>query len=253
MNQPSTFDFSPSIHHQKLLTRTKQALAYRGGDVSLWQEELRAELKCALGYYGDEVERVPLNPRSLWKREVPGGSIEKLVFTTEPGVDVPAYLCLPGEARPPHRLFICLQGHTSGMHNSIAVEYGDESKSIVAEYERDFGLSCLRNGIAALCMEQRSFGYRREFLQPQSLDYLCHQVGMNALMLGTTLMAERVFDVDRAIDYLGERGDVDMSALGLMGNSGGGTATMFAAALLPRVRLAMPSCCFSTFAASIMS
>ena len=38
-----------------------------------------------------------------------------------------------------------------------------------------------------------------------------------------------------------------------MGNSGGGTITLFSAALLSRVAFAMPSCYFCTFRDSIMS
>ncbi|MCA1808939.1 MAG: alpha/beta hydrolase family protein, partial [Lentisphaerae bacterium] len=40
---------------------------------------------------------------------------------------------------------------------------------------------------------------------------------------------------------------------GVMGNSGGGTTSLFAAALLPRIAFAMPSCYFCTFRDSIMS
>jgi hypothetical protein len=245
--------YSPSIHHQALGARTEQALRYQGGDVLAWQRELRAKLVELLGYRGETAERGPLEARSRWRRAHPLGTIEKLVFTAEPGVDVPAYLCLPKDVAPPYTLFICLQGHTSGMHNSIAVTYEDESAPLPVDGDRDFGLGCMARGVAALCLEQRSFGERREFLQPQHLDYLCHQAAMNALLLGTTLLAERIFDVDRAIDYLAQRGDVAMERVGLMGNSGGGTTTLFAAALLPRVQLAMPSCCFSTFQASIQS
>ena len=38
-----------------------------------------------------------------------------------------------------------------------------------------------------------------------------------------------------------------------MGNSGGGTISLFSAALLPRITHAMPSCYFNTFRDSIMS
>lgn len=76
---------------------------------------------------------------------------------------------------------------------------------------------------------------------------------MHALMLGRTLVGERVYDVDRAIDYLAWRGDADMKSIGVMGNSGGGTISLFSAALLPRIAFAMPSCYFCTFRDSIMS
>ena len=48
------------------------------------------------------------------------------------------------------------------MHNSIAVQREDETKLLKVEGDRDFGLECMRRGIAALCIEQRSFGERRE-------------------------------------------------------------------------------------------
>jgi acetyl esterase/lipase len=76
---------------------------------------------------------------------------------------------------------------------------------------------------------------------------------MHALMLGRTMTGERVYDVERGLDYLESRGDVDMKRVGIMGNSGGGTITMFSAALLPRLSFAMPSCYFCTFRDSIMS
>jgi len=76
---------------------------------------------------------------------------------------------------------------------------------------------------------------------------------MHALMLGRTMIGERVYDVDRGIDYLASRGDADMHRIGVMGNSGGGTISVFCAALLPRIAFAMPSCYFCTFADSIMS
>lgn len=246
-------NLSPSLVHRTWTAQTTPALSYRGGDVAIWQHELRARLVELIGYRKFAAAPVPLTVRSLWQREHPLGRIEKIVFTAEPGADVPAYVCLPKSARPPYRFFICLQGHTSGMHNSIAVTYEDETIPMAVEGDRDFGLGCMARGIAALCIEQRSFGERQERLQPQHLDYLCHQAAMNALTLGTTLLAERIFDVDRAIDYLAERGDVALDKVGLMGNSGGGTTTLFAAALLPRVRFAMPSCCFSTLAASIQA
>jgi len=254
MNQrePADAAFSPSLYHRALAAETSQALRYSGGDVAVWQDALRAAVRACIGYRGDEAPRNPPAVQPQWRREHAAGSIEKIIFRAAPEVDVPAYVCLPRDAQPPYTWFICLQGHTSGMHNSIGLDY-DETQSIETEGDRDFGIGCMRRGIAALCIEQRSFGQRREFIQPQHLDYLCHQAAMNALMLGTTLLAERIVDVDRAIDYLDQRGDADMDRIGVMGNSGGGTTTLFAAALLPRVRAAMPACCFSTFQASLQA
>lgn len=247
-------NYAPSLYHQALMRDMRPALSWRGQPVADWQADLRGRLAAALGFNPPPADRrVALNARTLWRRDHELGTIEKIVFTAEEHVDVPCYLCLPKNAVPPYTWFICLQGHTTGMHYSIAVAREHEAAPLADDDDHDFGLICMRRGIAALCLEQRSFGERGETIQPQHLDYLCHQAAMNALLLGTTLLAERVFDIDRAIDYLLTRKDCDPHRLGVMGTSGGGTASLYAGALLPRLRYVMPSCCFSTFQASIQS
>lgn len=246
-----TLDLSPSLNHQYLTKQMKQSLAYDGGDLSQWQERLRAKLHELIGMPENSGE--PLEVRTLWKRETELGTIEKIAFNVEPKSDVLAYWCVPHNAEAPYKTMICLQGHSTGMHNSIGVDRDDETLPIEVEGDRDFAIGCMKRGFAALCIEQRSFGLRREQHQERKAQHGCHDAVMHALMLGRTLAGERVFDVDRGLDYLEARGDVDMKRVGLMGNSGGGTITIYAAALLPRIQFAMPSCSFCTFSDSIMS
>ena len=242
---------SPSECHRHLMNSLKPSLSYSGGNVKKWREKFGRKLRELIGDM--PARRPPLNPRTIWRREHELGTIEKVVFTSEPFSDAPCYVCIPRTSRPPHTFFICLQGHSTGMHNSIAVSRDDEKTPIAVEGDRDFALGCMKRGIAALCLEQRSFGERRELKQPGGEEHGCHDATMHALMLGRTLIGERVFDVDRAIDYLDLRGDADMNCIGVMGNSGGGTISLFSAALLPRIALAMPSSYFCTFRDSIMS
>ena len=241
---------SPSEHHKWLMSRTTQAMGFEGGDVQAWQRRLRRKVRQLVGDM--PATRCELRPRRLWLREHPLGTIEKVVFTSEPYADVPAYVCLPKDAAPPYRFFVCVQGHSTGMHNSIAVQRDDNTQPHQVEGDRDFALGCMQRGIAALCIEQRAFGERRE-QKMAGAAVGCHEATVQALLLGRTLIGERVFDVDRAIDYLAARGDARMDAIGIMGNSGGGTISLFAAALLPRLAYAMPSCYFCTFRDSIMS
>jgi len=233
------------------MSQITPSLAYDGGDVQAWQSRLRRKLRELVGDMPEE--RCPLQPRQLWQREHALGTIEKIAFTSEPYSDVVAYVCLPKDVEPPYTFMICVQGHSTGMHNSIAVQLEDETQPHEVAGDRDFGLGCMRRGIAALCVEQRSFGERREQKQERVAAHGCHDATMHALMLGRTLIGERVYDVDRGIDYLASRGDADMQRIGVMGNSGGGTITVFSAALLPRLAFAMPSCYFCTFKDSIMS
>ena len=242
-------NLSPSVLHRRLMAQHPPVLRYDGGDVKAWQGKARRALWRALGEW--PAERCPLKPRRLWRRTHPLGTIEKVVFTAEPGVEVPAYVCLPEAAKPPYRFVICLQGHSTGMHNSIAVQREDETLPQEVERDLDFGLGCMRRGLAALCIEQRAFGERREQLLPSPQG--CHEAAMHALMLGRTLAGERLYDVDRGLDYLAQRGDANLRGTGIMGLSGGGTIGMFAAALLTRITFALPACCICTYRDSIMS
>lgn len=242
---------SPSENHKFLMSQTPPSMRYEGGQVKTWQARLRRKLRQLVGNMPED--RCPLRSRTLWKRQHPLGTIEKIVFTSEPYADVPAYVCLPKDATAPHTFMICLQGHTTGMHHSILVQRDDNARPRKVINDRDFALGCMRRGIAALCIEQRAFGERREQKQKQVSSHGCHDATMHALMLGRTLLGERVYDVDRGIDYLSARGDADMASIGVMGNSGGGTASVFCSALLPRIAFSMPSCYFCTFRDSIMS
>lgn len=247
---PDKFAFSPTQNHRLLLRNSPLSLAYDGGDVGAWQRRLRKKFRQILGT--PPAGKVPLAPRSLWTREHSLGTIEKIVFTAEAGSDVPAYVCLPRESRAPHRFVICLQGHTSGMHNSIAVS-PDESHPHAVVGDQDFALGCMARGLAALCIEQRAIGEREERVQKSLAPKRCQDAAIQALMLGRTLVGERVFDLGRAVDYLEERGDVNMADLGVLGHSGGGTVALYGAALMPRLKWAMCSGYFCTYRDSVMA
>ncbi len=244
-------DFAPSVFTRRLMDESPMSLAWDGGDVKAWQRKLRRKLRSLLGMRS--IEPGGLNVRSLWKRSHKLGTIEKIVFSAEPGADVMAYVCLPHGGEPPYDFFICVQGHSTGAHNSIGVGRDDNTKVISVLGGRDFGLECMRRGIAALCIEQAGFGERRETIIKEVETCDCQGAALRAMMLGTTFIAQRVRDVDCGIDYLAMRGDVNMKRIGVMGNSGGGTTSVFAAAVLPRLVFAMPSCYFCTFRDSIMS
>ena len=241
--------FSPSQYHLRIAEDVRPTLGYAGGDVAAWQAKLRKKLRLMLGMR--RLQPSPLSSRSLWSIEHPEGRIEKVVFQSEPGSHVMAYVCLPKKGKPPYDFWVCLQGHSTGAHVSIGRAFQNESEEFQIEGDRDFGIECMRRGYAAICLEQRSFGERAEAVQAFTKEG-CHDASMQALLLGRTLVGERVTDVDRAIDYLEARGDARMDRIGVLGNSGGGTTSIYSAALLPRVAAAMPSCSLCTFRSTLL-
>jgi hypothetical protein len=76
-----------------------------------------------------------------------------------------------------------------------------------------------------------------------------------ATMLGRTAIGERVWDIQRLIDVLFKHFSdyVQKDRIVCLGNSGGGTATFYAAALEERIYMAVPSCAVCRFEDSIMA
>ena len=241
--------FAPSAYHLHQMEQMQQELAWRGQDFEPWQAELRARLLDLIG--GFPQERCPLNVREEEREETDDYVRTRLVFTAEPYADVLAHLLVPRGADGPVPAMVCLQGHSPGVHISIGVANNDREREMIAG-DRDIAIQAARNGFVALAIEQRAFGERGETLQQARAEHPCQDAVMHSLMLGRTLMGERVWDVMRGIDLLERMPEVDASRIGCMGNSGGGTTTFYTGCLEPRLALAVPSCSFCAYKDSIM-
>ena len=71
--------------------------------------------------------------------------------------------------------------------------------------------------------------------------------------MGKTVIGLRVWDVIRTIDYIRSRSEPMLAGIGCLGLSGGGTTTLFATAVEPRITAAVVSGYFNTFQDSIMA
>lgn len=242
-------DRSPSRAHAPLLAR-RPAQAFDGGSFAGWRRKLRPAVRRALGLHLMPRIDEPPRARTVWTRAIPEGTVTRLELSLEPGVSAPVYLCLPHE--PTDRVFVCLQGHTTGMHNSIAVAADDERTRIEVPGDRDLALQCLRRGLAALALEQRSLGERRETVQERrSFHGDCHDAAMRALLLGRTLLGERVFDLARVVTWLRAGRRPRFRWVGGLGHSGGGTVVLHAAGAGVRLDAAIVSGAFCTIRRSI--
>ena len=170
-------------------------------------------------------------------------------FESEPDFYVPAHLVLPKKRSGKLPVVICLQGHSKGMHVSMARADIGSKEVVKPAGDRDFARQAVARGYAAVIMEQRGFGEQISDVAPQQG---CRMPAMQALALGRTLLGERVFDVSRLIDSLAHFEMLDMTRLGLMGNSAGGTTSYYTAAVDERVKVVMPSCAVGEFAYSFL-
>src|SRR5690606_5702209 len=72
----------------------------------------------------------------------------------------------------------------------------------------------------------------------------CVHMSFRAMMLGRTLIGERVSDVRLAYRWLTQQPEADPASINMIGTSGGGTASMYASALMDEINLAVVCCSF---------
>jgi dienelactone hydrolase len=248
--------FDPVVFGRELIAAAPRRLRFQArtrGEAEAWQQTLRAKLTELLG--GFPSERTPLRPTVLETRSFPGYRREKIVFDARPGVSVLAYVLLPVSARTPAPTMICVPGHGRGVDDVVGIDEQGRDRTNKDGYQHDFALQIVEAGLAAVAIEPMAFGCRRDPINARRglAQKGCEPVAGAALMLGQTLIGWRVWDIMRTIDYIATRRELDASRVGCMGISGGGTATTFATALEPRIRVAMVSGYLNTFRDSIGS
>jgi len=217
-----------------------------------WQKKLRAKLVELVGGFPD---RTPLKPKVLETREFPAYTRETIVFESRPGLDVFGYLMIPKTKGRPMPAVISVPGHGRGADDIAGIDDKGKDRTDKSSYQFDYAIQLVENGMAAFAIEPMGFGCRRD---PASRkkglgQSSCQPAAGAALLFGETMIGWRVWDIMRTVDYLESRPEFDPKRIGLMGISGGGTCTVFGAALEPRISAAFVSGYLNTFRDSILS
>lgn len=232
--------------NKELIQKVRPSMSYDGGDLEVWQETAKKKLIELIGL--DKFSKCEPDLEIEYTEKIEGATEIRFTFQSEEGYRVPCHLLLPdGVKNPP--VIITLQGHSKGMHISLGRPKFPGDENSINGGDRDFCVRAVKEGFAAIALEQRSFGE----CGGTETGPKCFESAMTALLFGRTTIAERVWDTMRLIDLLitDFADKVDTNCICLMGNSGGGTATAYTAALEDRLSLAMPSCAVCTFKDSI--
>lgn len=149
-----------------------------------------------------------------------GSACEKLVYETDPGMPVPALLCIPsGSGRRPATVLVHGRGKAAA---------------------RDLILEHVRSGEIVLAIDARGFGETATSGARKSADWQRYfgdyDSGMTALLLNKPLVAMRAEDISAAAGLLIQRDDVDGSRLSVYGVEAGAIPALYATALDERIR-----------------
>jgi len=170
-----------------------------------------------------DVEITPIEQRD-------GYSMSRVVFDSEAAMSVPAILFVPDDVdeRVPTAAVVAVHGH------------GTTKETI------DFAPRLAELGVVVLAPDLRGFGERADWTPDDH--YHCDADLVNAVLVGTTPLAQNLWDMARAIDLLQSLVFVDRERIGVCGWSYGGTIALFLAAWDERVRAALVSCAFASHA-----
>lgn len=239
----------PWMHNKKIAEETVPAFRFDGTrEFSEWQNEAHRKLSFLLGL--ENIKKPEDDKFTIeYTKECEDFTEIRFTIESEEGYSFPSVMLVPRNIKTPAPTLLCLQGHSTGMHISLARPIYAPDEEDIRTGDRDYAIRAMKEGCIAVAIEQRNFGECGS--QPNG-NPDCHVSTMTALLLGRTTIGERVHDVSCVIDALLEHFDiVDKNKIMLMGNSGGGTATVYAAAIDKRISLAMPSCSVCTFKDSI--
>lgn len=234
----------------------RQQLAFRAKsrrEAVEWQKKLRAKLIELLGGF----PKAAAAPRgvTLETREFPAYVREKFVFESRPGLTVLGYLLTPKKSKPPYAAMICVPGHGRGVDDIVGIDDKGQPRTDKPGYQHDFAIQAVEHGMAAVAIEPLGFGCRRDAAAKKSSlgASSCQPSSGAAFLIGETMIGWRAYDVKRTIDWIETRKELDAKRVGCMGISGGGTCTLFSAAVEPRIQVAYVSGYLNTFRDSIMS
>ena len=212
-------------------TKTGQVVTSLGGETLFTLNRKRAD---ALRRPGPPVSRqtvlsmlaldrtrgpVPVRPLGTVQRD--GYRIEKLVYESEPGIEIPAALAIPDAP--------------AGRKPAAIVVHGGGKSAARTEIE-----ALVRSGMVVLAIDARGWGETRPAAATKGADWTRYfgdyDSAMTALLLDKPLVGQRVTDILRGLDLLVGRPEVDAARICGVGVHAGGVPVLHAAVLDDRIR-----------------
>ncbi|MEC7882344.1 MAG: hypothetical protein VYB35_05495 [Verrucomicrobiota bacterium] len=245
----------PVASYLSRIQKGKQKFAFDPSlDFPKWQKEARGSLVKLIGLEQMRNELVDFKSNVLIPpaESVDGAYTRQLcVIETEPGIRVPFYYLVPirskkGQLFP---LFISPHGHDKyGLHSYSGAFKNEQHRNEILAREGNIAEQAVLRGFVSIAPATR--GLANELLVPDPKGRHgkrpCRAQLIHCLLSGRTPIGERIWDVQRILDWALKQPKVDPKNVVMAGNSGGGVVTAYVAAIDLRVTVAVPSCSFTS-------
>ena len=178
-----------------------------------------------------------LNPRIVEEKEFEKYIRRKVIYTSEPGDDIPAYLFLPKDGAKKHPAVLCAhQTNPYGKREAAGID-GDPAMALAPRLAE--------RGFVTLAPDEICFGERHNPL----LGHYGDAIAFYRKHKTWSVAGKMVWDKSRSIDYLWTLDEVDPQRIGAIGHSHGAYGSLHAAAFDDRLQAVVSSCGFTTFRA----
>ena len=250
----STFNTQHQYDTQYTEAKMKYAFENYKGSHKSWHKKFYNELHDLLGL---------TELKERYKNFVPKAelvSVEDLGFATrerwkiwtEPTMILPTVITRPKNCTDKMPICITPQGHNKNPEIYSGVITCEKDSIAIATKEADVALRAAKLGFIAINPTTRAFGDTRH---PDAIrkdrPHSCQYYMQRGVLTGRNLIGDRVWDIMKIIDWALVNLPVDTERIVVTGNSGGGTATLYAGAMDTRIDLCAPSSCFCSFEGSI--
>ncbi len=229
------------------------------GDQNAWREQALAKLAECLGATPNDP---PADARPVFtgRLATPNGTLHRVLLPTFADQSAVVWLGVPRTRTSPgtntkavRPALVCHPGHGLGAWDTLALTDTGTTRDLGAGYQRDFPLAAMALGYVVAVIEPLAMGERAPQTTPLQEDTSCRALVDIATMYGYTAVGLRVHEARKTIDWLETLACLDARRLGMLGISGGGTVTLFTAALEPRLKVAVVSGYINRFADSVLA
>jgi dienelactone hydrolase len=197
----------------------------RAAEPDQLREQILMKMQEVMGPLPGAARKVPPDLRVIETEEFEGYTRRKIDFAVEKGDRLPAYLLLPKGVKGRAPAVLCL-------HQTVKIGKGSPA-GIGDRPTLFYAVELARRGYVTLAPDYPYFGESKA--DPYALGYA------SATMKG-------IWNHMRCVDLLQSMDEVDGERIGCIGHSLGGHNTLFVAAFDERIKAAVSSCGFTSFA-----
>jgi dienelactone hydrolase len=196
------------------------------------REQIMAGALKILGTF--PTNKVPLEPKVLAEEDCGSYARRKVSIEVQPNDRMPVWMLIPKNVKGRVPAVICFYGTASGAGKDTTVGLSGRTPGTPPHPNLSFAIDMAEAGFVAFAPDYLRDGER---IKPGRRPY--DTTDFYKEFPDWSIHGKDIWDTSRAIDYLQMLDFVDPERIGMVGHSYGGHSAIFAAAMEPRIKVAV--------------